>query len=132
MCHVQCVPSSSLPPLPVHRIRFFYSTNHGTNSIYGYLYCRRVVGLKPLPPPGARGAKTRRDKPKHDNRAALSFVHCVMSHHDTLQYPNLVNCQMSVSSTTASSRPPVKLPQQCLDAVNTSIPPPYDFSVGEF
>jgi len=51
---------------------------------------------------------------------------------DELHYPNLGSCRVELSSSTVGSKPPVKLPRDCLDAVsNASIPPPYDFSLGE-
>jgi len=47
------------------------------------------------------------------------------------QYPNLTTCKVVLQSTTSSLKPPVRLPQECLDvAENTVIPAPYDFALG--
>jgi hypothetical protein len=48
-------------------------------------------------------------------------------------YPNLTPCRVVLRSSTSSLKPPVRLPQECLDTVeNTVIPPPYDFALGTF
>lgn len=49
---------------------------------------------------------------------------------DELSYPNLSTCKVAMSSSTVGTKPPVKLPQDCIDVLsNITIPQPYDFSL---
>lgn len=49
-----------------------------------------------------------------------------------LNYPNLCGCKVQLTSSTAGSRPPVKLPRESMEVLSSiSIPPPYDFALGK-
>lgn len=48
-------------------------------------------------------------------------------------YPNLGNCAVTIvnaaMASTSSSTPPPQLPQECFNALDTPIPPAFDFSL---
>ena len=51
---------------------------------------------------------------------------------EDLDYRNLVNCRVEIaSSTSGASQPPVRLPQDCWNAANMTLPPVYDFALGK-
>jgi len=51
----------------------------------------------------------------------------------TSTYPNLGNCVVAVVNaavaSSSSSEPPPQLPQECFTALDTPIPPAFDFSL---
>lgn len=56
-----------------------------------------------------------------------------MANNDELNYPNLCSCKVELMSSTIGSKPPVKLPQDCIDVLNNvEIPLPYDFALGTY
>eukprot|EP00980_Cylindrotheca_fusiformis_P025361 scaffold13517_cov49-Cylindrotheca_fusiformis.AAC.1 len=53
-----------------------------------------------------------------------------MSDYNELDYPNLASCRVKLTGSAASSRPPVSLPDDCLQAANMTLPgSPYAFSL---
>ena len=46
-------------------------------------------------------------------------------------YPMLEPCRIVLHSRTGGTKPPVRLPQECLDAARADLPKLYDFSVGK-
>ncbi|CAB9498412.1 expressed unknown protein [Seminavis robusta] len=50
---------------------------------------------------------------------------------DDLHYPNLTACQVTMSSSTLGTKPPVKLPHDCtMESLrHIVIPSPYDFAL---
>lgn len=52
---------------------------------------------------------------------------------EELHYPHLISCRVILTGGTGSSKPPVRLPNDCFQAANSGIPPKdptYDFSLG--
>ena len=55
-----------------------------------------------------------------------------MSACDELHYPNLTNCRMKIVGSAGSSKSPVQLPSNCLNAAKMSlVEKPYDFELGK-
>jgi hypothetical protein len=46
-------------------------------------------------------------------------------------YPMLESCRIVLQIATGGKRPPVRLPQDCLSASRSELPPIYDFSLGK-
>eukprot|EP00545_Synedropsis_sp_CCMP1620_P014982 CAMPEP_0119005460 /NCGR_PEP_ID=MMETSP1176-20130426/1736_1 /TAXON_ID=265551 /ORGANISM="Synedropsis recta cf, Strain CCMP1620" /LENGTH=122 /DNA_ID=CAMNT_0006957273 /DNA_START=47 /DNA_END=415 /DNA_ORIENTATION=+ len=55
----------------------------------------------------------------------------MMTDDQELDYRNLVNCRVEITSSSSSSsqQVPVSLPQECYQAANIPIPTPYDFAL---
>lgn len=53
----------------------------------------------------------------------------IMAEHE-LDYSNLVNCRVQITSSGGASQTPVTLPQGCRIAAKASLPPLYDFALG--
>lgn len=45
-------------------------------------------------------------------------------------YPNLAACRVVLCSATASAQPPVRMPEEVLQAAEQPLPPLYDFALG--
>lgn len=62
------------------------------------------------------------------------YEHGIVNHYNNmsdLYYPNLAPCRVVVKGTGASSKPPVRLPADCLAAAQEGdLPAPYDFQIG--
>lgn len=54
-----------------------------------------------------------------------------MADQQELDYRNLVNCRIEISSLTGPSQPAVRLPQDCYNVANTTLPVRYDFALGK-
>ena len=98
--------------------------------------CRRqIVGTVPVVSLECSNVRTNGWASSSNEQQHNCKIKTMSDNNGDLDYPHLAICQVTLTGTAASSRPPVRLPLECVNAVET-IPPysetPFDFSLGKF